>query len=297
MPATETMRMLGALAGMTTPGVDIVTRGVGVPKLTENKFNEVRSKASSRTKPPPPCAPVELPPPLAPIRKVPMILLATSLTAPPEQPAPPTREPIPLPPLASILKIPVSGAEKSMVPELAIRSAPPPPPPPPPVTLPATAPRPPSPPPPEPPINGMRVGSPYLGPPSPTTALLSELLPGRPGVAKPPPPPTPNTPAVFEIGPPAPPPGPSPPTPAEDRVGTPPGPPVPPLKPPGPPAPPNPTVPTAPDMSIAPEIVTLPLARIVTGVFRALREKRIVTPEGMLMVVKLKTPLSGRIKV
>jgi hypothetical protein len=46
-----------------------------------------------------------------------------------------------------------------------------------------------------------------------------------------------------------------------------------------------------------PEIVTFPVARIVTGVFRELREKRIVTPEGMLMVVKLKTPLSGNIKV
>ena len=49
MPATETMRMLGALAGVITPGVAIVIRGDGVPKETETRFNVVRSKASSRT--------------------------------------------------------------------------------------------------------------------------------------------------------------------------------------------------------------------------------------------------------
>jgi len=123
--------------------------------------------------------------------------------------------------------------------------------------------------------------------------FLRVIEPTGEDLAKPPPPPTPNTPAVFEIGPPAPPPGPSPLTPAEDGVAAPPGPPAPPLKPPGPPDPPNPTVPAEPDISIVPEIVTLPLARIVTGVFRELRPKRMVTPDGMLMVVKLKTPLSG----
>jgi hypothetical protein len=50
-------------------------------------------------------------------------------------------------------------------------------------------------------------------------------------------------------------------------------------------------------MSMIPAIVTLPLASSVTDVFATLRANRTVTPEGMLTVVKLKTPLGGRFTV
>jgi hypothetical protein len=46
-----------------------------------------------------------------------------------------------------------------------------------------------------------------------------------------------------------------------------------------------------------PAIVTLPLARSVTGVFVALRVNLTVTPTGMLIVVKLNTPLGGSVSV
>src|ERR1044072_1954821 len=46
-------------------------------------------------------------------------------------------------------------------------------------------------------------------------------------------------------------------------------------------------------MLIVPAITTSPLARIVSGLLVALRVNVIVTPTGMLTVVKLKTPLSG----
>ena len=52
-------------------------------------------------------------------------------------------------------------------------------------------------------------------------------------------------------------------------------------------------LPLPPLTSIVPAIVTFPLAKIVTGVLRELRLKVMVTPAGMLTVVKLKTPLSG----
>jgi hypothetical protein len=48
---------------------------------------------------------------------------------------------------------------------------------------------------------------------------------------------------------------------------------------------------------IVPAIVTLPLASIVTGVLVAFRVKVTVTPAGMLMVVKLKTPDAGSASV
>jgi hypothetical protein len=44
-------------------------------------------------------------------------------------------------------------------------------------------------------------------------------------------------------------------------------------------------------------MVTLPLARIVTGVLAALRANLTMTPAGMLIVVKLKTPLGGSASV
>jgi hypothetical protein len=44
-------------------------------------------------------------------------------------------------------------------------------------------------------------------------------------------------------------------------------------------------------------MVTLPLARIVTGVLVTLRVNVTVTPAGMFTVVKLKTPLAGNVSV
>jgi hypothetical protein len=44
-------------------------------------------------------------------------------------------------------------------------------------------------------------------------------------------------------------------------------------------------------------MVTLPVARRMTGVLAAFRVKVTVTPEGILMVVKLKTPFGGRASV
>src|SRR5205814_1307893 len=49
--------------------------------------------------------------------------------------------------------------------------------------------------------------------------------------------------------------------------------------------------------SIVPAMVTSPLASIVTGVFAAFRRNLTVTPRGMLIVVKLKTPLGGSASV
>src|SRR5215213_670383 len=46
-------------------------------------------------------------------------------------------------------------------------------------------------------------------------------------------------------------------------------------------------------MLMVPAINTSPLASIVSGLLVELRVKVIVTPVGMLTVVKLKTPLSG----
>jgi hypothetical protein len=50
---------------------------------------------------------------------------------------------------------------------------------------------------------------------------------------------------------------------------------------------------SSPLTSIFPAIVTAPVARMMTGVFLALRPNLTVTLAGMLIVVKLKTPLSG----
>jgi hypothetical protein len=47
----------------------------------------------------------------------------------------------------------------------------------------------------------------------------------------------------------------------------------------------------------APAITTLPLASTVTGVLVAFRVKFTVTPAGMLIVVKLKTPSGGSVSV
>ena len=44
-------------------------------------------------------------------------------------------------------------------------------------------------------------------------------------------------------------------------------------------------------------MVTLPLASNVTGVLAAFRVKVTVTPAGILIVVKLNTPLGGRVSV
>src|SRR5438046_7814358 len=81
--------------------------------------------------------------------------------------------------------------------------------------------------------------------------------------------------------------------------------PLPPAKPAGPPAPallprnvPSTTLPPlVAETSSVPAIVTLAVARSVTGVFAALRVKRTMTPDGMLMVVKLKTPFAGSVSV
>src|SRR2546425_666974 len=105
-----------------------------------------------------------------------------------------------------------------------------------------------------------------------------------------------------------PPPGPPPPgrgpaPPAADTIRFAPDPPA---NPPGPPTPTLfarrvplavPTPPADPLTSIVPAMVTFPLARIVTGVFAALRVKVTVTPAGMFTVVKLKTPLAGNVSV
>jgi hypothetical protein len=50
-------------------------------------------------------------------------------------------------------------------------------------------------------------------------------------------------------------------------------------------------------MSMVPAIVTSPLASMVTGVLVALRVNRTVTPAGILIVVKLNTPLGGSASV
>jgi hypothetical protein len=47
---------------------------------------------------------------------------------------------------------------------------------------------------------------------------------------------------------------------------------------------------------IVPDTVTVPLASNVTGVLAAFLEKVTVTPEGILTVVKLKTPFAGSVK-
>jgi hypothetical protein len=55
--------------------------------------------------------------------------------------------------------------------------------------------------------------------------------------------------------------------------------------------------PLPPFRLIVPATVTLPLASMVTGVLAAFRVKVTVTPAGMLIVVKLNTPLGGRASV
>src|SRR5206468_5424073 len=78
-----------------------------------------------------------------------------------------------------------------------------------------------------------------------------------------------------------------------------------PAAPPGPPIPPFgtrfvPTVappPGPPLTSTVPAIVTLPLARSVTGVLAAFGMNFTVTPLGMLIVVKLNTPACGSVNV
>src|SRR5437899_6635026 len=82
-------------------------------------------------------------------------------------------------------------------------------------------------------------------------------------------------------------------------------PPFPPANPPGPPAPPglisgpvNPDgMPPAPFRLIVPAMATSPVANIVTGVLVLFWVKVTVTPDGMLTVVKLKTPLGGSVTV
>lgn len=58
-----------------------------------------------------------------------------------------------------------------------------------------------------------------------------------------------------------------------------------------------PNVPIVPLTLIVPATVTVPLANIITGVFAAFFTKLTVTPEGILTVVKLKTPLGGKVNV
>ena len=66
------------------------------------------------------------------------------------------------------------------------------------------------------------------------------------------------------------------------------------MEPPGPPRPPVLFVlPGWPSILIFPAITTSPLANIFKGVFVELRVKVIVTPLGILTVVKLKMPLVG----
>jgi hypothetical protein len=48
-----------------------------------------------------------------------------------------------------------------------------------------------------------------------------------------------------------------------------------------------------PETSIVPAMVMFPVASIVTGVLVAFRMKVIVTPAGILTVVKLNMPLGG----
>jgi hypothetical protein len=48
---------------------------------------------------------------------------------------------------------------------------------------------------------------------------------------------------------------------------------------------------------MVPLMVTAPVARRTAGVFAAFRVKVTVTPEGILIVVKLKTPVGGRASV
>jgi len=48
---------------------------------------------------------------------------------------------------------------------------------------------------------------------------------------------------------------------------------------------------------IVPATVTVPVASIVTGVLAAFLAKVTVTPVGILIVVKLKTPFGGSVKV
>jgi len=132
---------------------------------------------------------------------------------------------------------------------------------------------------------------PYAGP---VPGGPQGLLPAVPN----PPPPSKATPGAF----PEPPPGPSPAPPIVEAI---PFEPLPPLNPPGPPLPPlgarsvwlEPVPPGEPLTSIVPAIVTSPLARIVTGVFAAFFVKRTVTLDGILTVVKLKTPEGGSVRV
>jgi len=177
-----------------------------------------------------------------------------------------------------------------IVPEEAIRRAPPPPPPPAPVFVPVAPP----PPPPDPPTSGRSDGVPYAGPPLPAP-VPAGFCPASRCPAPPPP-------ALAPVEP-VPPPGPSPVPPV---VVTSAGAPLPPSKPPGPPWPPllptavapiRPFVPVAPEMSTVPLIVTLPVASHVTGVLVALCTNLTVTLKGMLIVVKLKTPLGGTVNV
>src|SRR5262249_11381017 len=178
------------------------------------------------------------------------------------------------PPRASIVPVRV------MVPDAATRIAPPPPPPPALVVPSVASP----PPPPEPPINGSNSALPYGAPGVP----VADTTP--PIVTKPAPAPVP------------PPPGPSPVPPIAEAT---PFAPLPPSKPPGPPMPallprnvPLTTLPPlVAETSTVPAMVMLPVARIVTGVFAALRVNRTVTPEGIVTFVKLKTPLGGTASV
>jgi hypothetical protein len=48
---------------------------------------------------------------------------------------------------------------------------------------------------------------------------------------------------------------------------------------------------------MVPLMVTLPVARRIAGVFAAFRVKVTVTPEGILTVVKLNTPVGGRARM
>src|SRR5205809_3458699 len=131
-------------------------------------------------------------------------------------------------------------------------------------------------------------------------------MPPLPGVPWPAPPgttwPAPPPPPLVPVDP-RPPPGPRPAPPVADTTAA---APPPPSKPPGPPAPPllEATLlailegpPSAPRRSRIPAMVTLPLARIVTGVFVAFRVTFTVAKGGMLTLVKLNTPLGGRASV
>src|SRR5687768_7149419 len=215
-------------------------------------------------------------PPLTSMDTLPMSVVATSRTAPPlpEPPAGPPDVP-PTPPVAAMLPVIV------MAPEDATSSAPPPPPPPPPVE-PKDCDAPP--PPPEPPSSGMSRASPYARPPeTPGPATRWPACPGNavalPG--RPPPGPRPAAPVPpcrpFDPAPPAKPPGPGTPPLPNSCAPEPPGPPLPALT------------------SMRPATTTLPVASSEIGGWRtpASVANETVTPAGMWMVVKLKTPSAG----